>query len=382
MIGEGLGKDAKEARKAAFHDAVSKVVGSLVDSETLVKNDEIISERILEFSGGFIKTYDVIESGKTDGDMVRIRIRAVVERLQIVTRLTDMKVTTKEIKGTDLLAEKMTKEEARKNATELLAKLYADIPKMVKAEVQGKPELTNDLKGVKLHLVVAADTKAYWNFAKKAAVVLDKIAVQKGSEFYQATSRGPQGFVVNRPSIRGVAQDLFRSHYHYDPFREAPSGYAVWLLTSIDGNGVRTRWNSYWVDADIRESLKPLDGEISLQCVFLDDKGERVTEDEIRVGQSQPWGAYQIRNHQRDPGDASWFMYDVAGWITNGGTSGSVISLYVAPLRIRVNTNPSLFFYDFLIGFEHKVGLTDKDLERVKEIKVRVELKRSMPSKP
>src|ERR1700721_3602386 len=56
VVAEGIGKDEKEALKAAFRDAVGRVVGTLVDAETLVKNDPVISEKILEFSGGFDKT--------------------------------------------------------------------------------------------------------------------------------------------------------------------------------------------------------------------------------------------------------------------------------------------------------------------------------------
>src|SRR6478736_5914325 len=58
VVAEGTGRDEKEARAAALRDAVSRVVGSLVDAETLVRNDRVIREQVLEFSGGFVKTYD------------------------------------------------------------------------------------------------------------------------------------------------------------------------------------------------------------------------------------------------------------------------------------------------------------------------------------
>ena len=270
MIGEGLGKDEKEARKAAFHDAVSKVVGSLVDSETLVKNDEIISERILEFSGGFIKNYVVIKSEKADGDMVRIRIRAVVERLQIVSRLTDMKVTTKEIKGTDLLAEKMTKEEARKNATELLAKLYGDLPKMIKGEVLGKPELSKDGDGVNLQLILRADLKAYGDFAKRATGILDKIAVLKGSFIMPAPGPDQEGNMT----IVNYGMRLFKIP---KPNENLPPGYPIFLLADIDGTGTRTRWNYYWVDAEASKTIETLTGKLILRIKLIDGKRELVT---------------------------------------------------------------------------------------------------------
>jgi len=177
----GVGKDEKEAKKAAFRDAVSKVVGTLIDAQTLIKNDEVISERILEFSGGFIKNYDVIETEKTDGGLIRIRIKATVERLQIVTKLQDAKVATKEVKGTDLLAEKMTKEEARKNATELMVQLHEELPKLMQAEVLGKPRLNAKNDAVLVNLSLSVDQKRYSEFIKKAVPLLDKVGIEKST---------------------------------------------------------------------------------------------------------------------------------------------------------------------------------------------------------
>ena len=55
------------------------------------------------------------------------------------------------------------------------AKLYADIPKLAKAEVKGKPRLADDGKGVIADLEVSADMKTYDEFAKKATALLDKL---------------------------------------------------------------------------------------------------------------------------------------------------------------------------------------------------------------
>ena len=101
VLAEGIGKDAMEARANAFRDAVSRVVGSLVSAETLVKNDEVIRDTVLEYSGGFIRSHDVIRTETLASGLVRVRIQATVARLQVLARLRDAKVavTVQEVKG-------------------------------------------------------------------------------------------------------------------------------------------------------------------------------------------------------------------------------------------------------------------------------------------
>ncbi|MGO8747203.1 MAG: hypothetical protein ACLQNE_14550 [Thermoguttaceae bacterium] len=47
---EGSGKDRDEALKNTFRDAVRKVVGAYVEEETVVKNDELIKDKVLILS--------------------------------------------------------------------------------------------------------------------------------------------------------------------------------------------------------------------------------------------------------------------------------------------------------------------------------------------
>ena len=45
---EGVGKTEASAKKAAFREAIQKVVGVLIDANTQVKNEEIIKDEVLE----------------------------------------------------------------------------------------------------------------------------------------------------------------------------------------------------------------------------------------------------------------------------------------------------------------------------------------------
>ena len=154
-----------------------------------------------------------------------------MERLWLVARLAEAKVPVRAVRGADLAAEKQTKEEARVGATELLGKLYEEIPKLAKADVRGKPRLSPDGKGWLVEVSISADEWAYTQFAKKAATLLDRISLAKDSVTLAATK------------VSGID-----GRFHYDlaggtglfgkpnPVRP-PSSYAVWLVTGT-GNAL------------------------------------------------------------------------------------------------------------------------------------------------
>ncbi len=135
IVAEGVGADAEEALRDAFRTAIRQVVGTLVDSETLVKDEKVISDKVLTYNDGVITKYDKI-SEKSDKGLVRIKIQAVVERRNLVARLREFKVFVKEIEGKDVAAEVMTRQEARANATELLQKEMNELPKVLIADAR------------------------------------------------------------------------------------------------------------------------------------------------------------------------------------------------------------------------------------------------------
>jgi hypothetical protein len=373
VIAEGTGKDEKEARKSAFRDAVSKVVGVLVDAETLVKNDEIISERILEFSGGFVKSYETLKVEKAGDGLVRVRIKATVERLQILGKLRDAKITVTEVRGGDLLAEKMTKEEARKNATELLEKLYSEIPKLIKVDVKGKPRLADDGKGVVLDILLSADVKAYNAFSKRAVGLLDKIAISKDTVLMSADYDERYNMWKYKPTRDFGPSDIFGK-----PIlgQGTPRGYAVWIVTFQDGVGQKMRWNFYWVDADFRRSLRPVAGTGFIKLTFNDKDGQLVTEEEIDLSKAETTGFVEGYG-------APWILCNYYGRSYKVDKEDrDTVSFYMAP--IHGNVGPRTYLVEYRTGFpiHQKIKMTDAELERVKEVKTSVEFRGSFRGLP
>jgi hypothetical protein len=132
VISEGVGKTAEEALQDALRGAVRQVVGAVVDAETLVKNDQIITDQVLTYSDGLIQSYKELSSQEDDG-LFRKRIAAQLVRRSVVARLQGMSVTVKPIAGKDLAAAVVTRQEARENGAALLQKCLAELPKVLVA---------------------------------------------------------------------------------------------------------------------------------------------------------------------------------------------------------------------------------------------------------
>ncbi len=90
-VGSILNNDAAAARDQAIDDAMRKAVqqalGTFIKSETLVQNYQLVDDRILSWSAGYVKKYDILREGKVPIDTYEVQIRATVNLSEL--RLDD-----------------------------------------------------------------------------------------------------------------------------------------------------------------------------------------------------------------------------------------------------------------------------------------------------
>jgi hypothetical protein len=188
VIVEGTGDSSANAIKDAFRNAVRQVVGALVDAETLVKNDELVEDKILTYSNGFIKTYaEIPGSGKTQGGIHRVKIKATVETGGVIAKLKASNITVKDVDGKGLFAEVMTKLDSEKDGLVLIEKHLKDFPQnCMSAVVVGGPEIvskTDEKVIAKFTLKIEPNLKEYKVFTDNIIPVLEKAAFKKGGFF-------------------------------------------------------------------------------------------------------------------------------------------------------------------------------------------------------
>lgn len=332
VIAEGVGATADEAIKDAYRNAVRQVVGAVVDAETLIENDEIIDDKVLTYSDGFIKTYEeVAGSKKVQGGLHRIKIKAQVERRSVIAKLKAANVTMKDVDGKGLFAEAMTKLVAEKDAAALLKKQFEGFPQSCfTATIVGEPQVvpkTDQNVSYKLTVQIEPDLKAYKAFANRLVSVLDKLAKAKGeyTAEYETVPRGSNSIVRTNsagsgPEVRYFVQmmpKLMVKDREYLIFNQERISVAVATNRTKAANSIDYKY--FALDASLRPILIEVASRAG-QCKIqvLDAGGESVATDRfdldklIADGCGTPVAAYwqsQVGVINRQPRNSTYFSH-------------------------------------------------------------------------
>lgn len=148
----GIGITLESAEKQALASAIRQAVGAYMDSKTIVKNEEVIQDRILSVSNAFVEKYEVVGQTKKSSDgLIEITILAKVKTNQVVQALKENNLISGEVAGQNLWAEASTKV---MNAQDAVAMLEAKIPELIKSVVtitpldeKGLPKMAKDSIG-------------------------------------------------------------------------------------------------------------------------------------------------------------------------------------------------------------------------------------------
>jgi hypothetical protein len=88
FLAEGTGRSPEEALLAAYRNAIYQVVGAIVDSETLIKNDVLIEDKILTYSNGFVTGHKEVSKSNKNGIhsikiLAEVKVTGVREKINI-----------------------------------------------------------------------------------------------------------------------------------------------------------------------------------------------------------------------------------------------------------------------------------------------------------
>lgn len=126
VTARGTGITESDARKNALVNAMQQAVGSFMDTETLVENDQLIHDQVLSVSDGFVRKSDLIGSSKKNNEgLYEVSIRAEVERGKVQERLKSISFVRGSVTGKDAAAEVITKIANADQGMQLLEK-YLD----------------------------------------------------------------------------------------------------------------------------------------------------------------------------------------------------------------------------------------------------------------
>lgn len=96
IVGGRKDQAREAALQNAFRRAVEQVVGVALESKTVVKDSELLNDKIFSKSHGFIKTYRIVDE-KVEGDAYRIMVFASVSRYKLEQGLDDAGLLLKKL---------------------------------------------------------------------------------------------------------------------------------------------------------------------------------------------------------------------------------------------------------------------------------------------
>jgi hypothetical protein len=212
VIAKGVGATVEDAKKDAYREAVRQVVGAYVEGDTLIRNDELIEDKVLALSGALVQKADVIsESVTTSEGLTRLRIRAEVKVTEVMNSLAKINITTAQIRTSDVQGQVITLAEQTEAAELALgdAKSWQSVPaSFFVLKLVGQPKVLKargDDATVQLLLQLSPDRDQYMAFAKRLVTVLSKLEGPKGS--FLVDGRNPDA----RPAlIKEGKEELWR----------------------------------------------------------------------------------------------------------------------------------------------------------------------------
>ena len=164
----GRGATEDEAFKQAVVEAVRSVVGTLVTAENVVSNDQVIKDKVLTLSNGFVEK--VLEQKKqklTDGTY-EVALKCVVRKGQLYGTLKEANVPTVKFDGVSMFADVLSQVDFKKNAVKNLqvafGKFYAELPSLY-VFTASKPEVvkTDDItSAIKIQYSGSINYKRYY----------------------------------------------------------------------------------------------------------------------------------------------------------------------------------------------------------------------------
>ncbi len=312
VVVRGVGTTADLAKRDALMNAVYAAAGSYVDSQTLIVNDQIIKEQILQASGSYVQRHDVLkDAAQREDGLWEIAIKAVIRGGQLQERLKKVTAGVASIDAKDKAAEAITKiQNAKEGAPILQSKLDGILPPLLVARlIDDKGQATQKMQpkvviqddgrlGCTWNVEIYFDSKTFYEtLVPQLDQVLTAVSAQSGgpvqsqSEKIEATTQFTGYPIFDTRTWRGGEPAK--------PSGDQPFAYFL-LSTGRAESGGTERFQWYLLEGI--EYLKALGSlwkpniDVSLNVQFLAEDGTVVWKESL-----SPWenGLYAVSVYNR-----------------------------------------------------------------------------------
>jgi len=125
VVGEGATLD--QARHQGFRLAVEHAVGTVVSSETEVRNSHMVRDEIITYASGYVDRFEIVEQQEYDG-RVQVKMKIWVKHSRLANRLLNRSAAAGHVEGGRISAQLETLKHERSSGDRLLKSVLADFP--------------------------------------------------------------------------------------------------------------------------------------------------------------------------------------------------------------------------------------------------------------
>jgi hypothetical protein len=197
----GTGASPKEAFDDALRDALRQVVGAFLRADTKVENDQLVEDRILTHSQGFIESAERVGDPELVDGVYRQEAKVRVRRGKVFDALGEQGKAEAAVDGTTLYARIKTLKEQRATAQEIYDAVFEGWPaNVLECEVSQAPrameappkhvQVPPGHTCVEARVDVMVDPKRWEQWCKAASEGLTAIASSKKSINWNPKSAG------------------------------------------------------------------------------------------------------------------------------------------------------------------------------------------------
>jgi len=353
VISEGTGKTKQDALKDAIRNAVRQAVGAIVDTETLVKNDKIIEDRIILFSDGIVKTYEELDPPIRDSDdgLAHVKIKALVEKQKLLTSINDTNVQKGKIDGKGIFSEAVSRLDKDKESVELLEKHFEGFPeKYLKASIVGDPkvvEKTNETVTLEFKVVLEPDYRTLDPFIADTIKLMNTIEGKNTKLILRFLQSGNTmgGFKL---SGDGLSEALVKVDASLDSEK---GGKPILLATSKDVTGGIARFTI----APLRSALRPLLTEVGKRSCIAEIRIEDIDGEILANSQIGTFSSPHYTNMLSNDGISGvQDNFCLAPFFIDRASSGLIFLKYQTTSQIKLSLDDAASASEFVIEVQRK----------------------------
>lgn len=138
----GVGETLDLAKEDAIRQAVQKAVGSYVSSDLITKNDDVIKDKVISLSAGFVEKTEITSQNKREDGLFETKIKATVTSTKLRRALEDQNIATTDLDSESLFGEALTKLDNTNSTLDLWAGMMKKFPQSaVRTVLIGKPKI-------------------------------------------------------------------------------------------------------------------------------------------------------------------------------------------------------------------------------------------------